>query len=319
MAIRVAIADKYPSFWLGKYKIEEGRKVAYVSAEEPEPVLHKRLLGIAGAIAQELYISRDDVLALALQNLTIINVWGKVRDLFKIDSNSITPTDEYYRILSTLLNNDIGLLIIDTRSRLSGAEGAGNAIVSREVAFYEQWAAKSGATILILHHTSKASYGGTISAQAAQRGESSFIDCLRFGIYLQHLPEEIAAKNDVEESERLKHLIVFHAKSNYTEIQEPFVIRRDGWKFELTPIKPKSSREEKKSRQGQEDLEIVINAIKENPGINHRGLIKQLDGKLSQSRVTAAVHCAHSVGSITYTPGPRNSNQYFPGLPQNPP
>ena len=201
---------------------------------------------------------------------------GKALQLFDIKGAAITPTNEYNRILGTLIKEKIGLVLIDTRSRLSGAEGAGNAIVGREVALYEQWAAQSGATVLILHHTNKASYGGFGHAQAAQRGESAFTDCLRFGIYLQTMTEETAAGNKIPDNERFNYITVTHAKSNYTLIQVPLILHRRNWSFELTTLKPKPIREEIKAKQDDDDLINIIQAIREYPGINQRGLIDHL-------------------------------------------
>jgi RecA-family ATPase len=311
LSVRVSVAGVYPTKWLDKFQVEEGRRVLYISAEEPEKILQRRLKGLNEAIADELGVEADTLWKTALPNFFIVNLWGKPVQLFDIKGASISPTNEYARILATLIKENIGLLVIDTRSRVSPAEGAGNAIVAREVSFYEQWAALSGASVLILHHSNKASYNGAVHAQAAQRGESSFTDCLRFGIYLQAMSEETAASNGIREEERKNYLSVTHAKSNYTRIQDPIVLHRNGWSFELTDFKAKPIREEMKARQAEEDLALMLQAIRENPGINQREAMKHFKGRLSPFRVREALKNAATGNLITTTSGERGALHYF--------
>jgi RecA-family ATPase len=319
LSLRVAIAGTIPTTWLGKYPVEPSGPILYLSAEEPEDILHRRIKGLSDAIGAETGMSGGELQEIAAPNLFMFNCWGKPQQLFEIKNNAITQTNEYKRILETLIKHKIGLLVIDTRSRLSGAEGAGNAIVAQEVAFYEQWAAQSGATVLILHHTNKASYDGLSHAQAAQRGESAFNDCLRFGLYLQPMSEASASNNGIPDDERKNYLTVTHAKSNYTRIQEPLILHRIGWSFNLTDFKPKPVREELQARQDEEDLAKTIQAIREDPGISQRGLIEKLKGSLSQQRILKSLKNPVASEYILSTPGERGAFRYTLHKPAAPP
>jgi regulatory protein RepA len=311
LSLRVAIANDNPTKWLGKYDVPEGGRVLYFSAEEPEAVLHKRIRGLAESLASEIAKDLDTVLSTAGENLYLKNLWGSTKQLFNVKSNSITATEEYNRIYETIKKYQPRLVIFDTRSRLSGAEGAGNAIVSQEVAFYEKLSADFGCTVLVLHHTSKQSYDGNTSAQAAQRGESAFTDCLRFGMYLQILTEEQAKANGIAESERWKYLVVTHSKANYTTIKEPIILLRDGWHFELTDLKPKTTREERKVKDESEDIEKVIRAVKDTPAIIQSELTKVLrETGLSFHRAREAVKNAVEIGAVNEAEGKQGRKTY---------
>ncbi len=310
LSLRVAIAETFKTKWLGKYKVQAGGKVLYFSAEEPDEVLHKRIHGLAASIAEEIGEDAETILALAGQNLFLVNLWGSAKQLFDVKSTSISTTDEYKRIYATVQAGGVKLVIFDTRSRLSGAEGAGNAVVSQEVAHYEKLAADFGATVLILHHTNKNSYDGDSHAGAAQRGESAFLDCLRFGLYLQPMTPDVAGQNGIDEAERSKYLMVTHSKSNYTAMQEPIILRRDGWSFELTDMKPKSSSEERKAKREAVDMAAVVEVVQARPMIFKADLIKALSAKLSFHKARAAIQNAVEAGLIIETDGGRGKKQY---------
>jgi RecA-family ATPase len=310
LGIRVAIAEVFKTNWLGKYGVQTGGKVLYFSAEEPEEVLHNRIHGLAASIAGEIGEEMGYVLRLAGENLFIVNLWGSAKQLFEVKTNSISPTDEYKRIYSTMQAGGVKLVIFDTRSRLSGAEGAGNAIVSQEVAHFEKLAAKFGATVLILHHTNKSSYGNDTHSGAAQRGESAFLDCLRFGLYLQTMTDEVAAQNGIGEADRPQYLIVSHSKGNYTTMQEPIILHRDGWRFDLTDIKPKTSSDARKAKREAADMAAVVEVVQVRPKISQQDLNKAISGKVSYHKARAAIKNAVETGLILETDGGRGKKQY---------
>jgi regulatory protein RepA len=310
LCIRVAIAEEIQTLWLGKYDVLSGGKVMYLSAEDPEIILHERIHGLQRALSQEIGKDLGVLQSIAAKNLFIGNFWGSASKLFDIKGSAITPTDEYSRTYETLRTENVKLIVFDTRSRLSGAEGSGNAIVSQEVSYFEKLAADFGLTVLILHHTSKHSYGGNVSPQAAQRGESAFVDCLRFGLYLQPVSAEIANVNGIAEEDRFKFLVVSHAKSNYTAIQHPIILYRDGWRFTIADLQWNATREDRKAEETDKDIETVFNMVKKNPKCTQRGLIKLLKGCLSSHRIRKALQKALELKRIKEKKGDRGSKLY---------
>ena len=313
LSIRIAVADAIPSKWLDKFDVLTGGKVLYFSAEEPENILHKRVRSICEAIATETQTHIETLWPLCVKNLYVVNLWGSAKQLFDVKTNSLEPSGDYWQIYNTLRGGDFKLCVFDTRSRLSGAEGSGNALVSREVSFYEKLAADFGCTVLILHHTNKISYSGDGNEAAAQRGESSFLDCLRLGIHLQTITKDCASNNGIPSEDRFKYISVTQSKSNYTTIQEPIILERDGWHFALTDMKNNATRDEKKAKQEQGDISKISAVLKENPGISQRGIIGKLAGALSFHRVREALKNGVDIGALVEADGPHRSKVYSIG------
>jgi hypothetical protein len=118
-------------------------------------------------------------------------------------------------------------------------------------------------------------------------------------MYLQILTEEQARTNGIAEAERWKHLVVTHSKANYTTIQEPIILLRDGWHFKLTDFKPKTTREERKVKDESDDINKAIKAVKDTPGIIQTNLIKVLrETGLSFHRAREAVKNAVEIGAV---------------------
>jgi RecA-family ATPase len=295
---------------LDKFDILTGGKVLYFSAEEPEDELHNRVKSICAAISTETETPFETLWPLCVKNLFVVNFWGSAKQLFDVKANSLEPSGDYWQIYNTLRGGDFKLCVFDTRSRLSGAEGSGNALVSREVSFYEKLAADFGCTVLILHHTNKTSYSGEGNAAAAQRGESSFLDCLRLGIHLQTISEDVAAANGIPSEDRFKYLAVTQAKSNYTVLSEPIIIERDGWHYSLTDLRLKTTTGERKAKQEQADIDQVVEVIKDNAATTQRGVICKLAGVMSLHRVRDALKNALDLGRIVETSGARAAKCY---------
>ena len=310
LSVRIAVADEIPSKWLDKFDVVIGGKVLYFSAEEPEDVLHKRVRSICAAIADETNTDVNRLFDLAKRNLFPVNTWGTAKQLFDVKSNSIEPSPYYWQVYNTLKGGDFKLVVFDTRSRLSGAEGSGNALVSREVSFYEKLSADFGCMVLILHHTGKQSYDGNGNAQAAQRGESAFLDCLRLGIHLQTMTKDLAGQNGIADADRFKYITIEQSKSNYTIVQEPLILCREGWHYSLTELKVNTSRGERKAQQENGDIEKVFEVVKENPGISQRGIIGKLAGVVSLHRVREGIKNAVEIGRINETDGTGRAKLY---------
>ncbi len=317
LAIRVAIAPIISSLWLGTFPVTLGGTVVYFSAEEPEDVLHRRFQSLCNAIAEENLVRNDLVFAEAEKNLFLANLWGKVNTLFDITNTSLVASDEYRKVQDVLEKlkdrGPVRLIVIDTRSRFSGAEGAGNALVSREVALFEKLAFESGATVLILHHTNKASLQGG-NAMAAQRGESALLDCLRFGIYLQTLSEEAARAQGISDEDRKKYLVITNSKQNYSEIQGPVVVRREGFQFSKSDALPKGKVGAKSDLREKAEMDAMMKMIRINPGLSQIKLVQaaqQLPQTISMKRGREALRNLEDLEMVRVLDGPRKAKLYF--------
>ncbi|MFH1760643.1 MAG: AAA family ATPase [bacterium] len=311
LAIRISISDQVPCLWLGKFPVVNCGSVIYLSAEEPENVLHKRLFELESVIAKQTGYDQEKVHNLASRNLWLINLWGNTKLLFKTTANNLEPTEEYQKLYNTIESmQDIRLVILDTRSRLSGAEGSGNALVSQEVVYYERLASTFGCNVLILHHSNKISYSNNGHPAAAVRGESAFLDAFRFGMYISSFTDDEARKQNIPLDEKPNYLIIQNSKQNYTEIKHPVVLKRYNYEFELTTLNPRLGPEEEKVKQRENDIILVCDLIAESGSMNQTEIIKKLFNKMSKNRVRDALEAGILLGKIKKTKGEHGALYY---------
>lgn len=269
LAVRVALANKYNLNWLCKFKVEHGGLVWYISAEEPNWVLHQRIYYLASGIAKSLSLELKDVKDELAKNLKIMNVWGRVKTLFQKTDNGVEPSEEYKRLLYTFEKYRPALIVLDTRGRLSGIDENDNASVGREVSYYEGIAEQIGSTVLVLHHTNKGSYSNAVSANAAVRGASAFLDSLRFGIFLQ------SAETDSGQ----RYLRVVNSKQNYAKEQGNICLERDdGYLFKIIEDPDKKDKQIKRDNKLINDAQTLVNYVFKNPGITKTELVKAMQG-----------------------------------------
>lgn len=325
LAVRVAIAPEIPNEWLGAYPIDHGGAVAYLSCEEPESVLHKRFGETCEAIADMTSTSFEQVFETASKNLYLANLQGQVEPLFNIKATTLDPSDEYARVKAALqqvaqqadLNGiSLRLVVLDTRSRFSGVEGAGNALVAREVNYYEGLVREFGASLLILHHVTKHSLNGG-NAMAASRGESSFLDSLRFSIHLESMPSYTASKNGISEKDRSDYLVLSNSKQNYGKVQGPIVVRRKEFKFVKVEVEAKDLRADKKQRQGEEDREKVLAQIRFAPGRIQQDVIHALRQTMSQARCRRALEDLERLGLLRVKHGGNQGRKEYSVLEED--
>jgi len=74
---------------------------------------------------------------------------------------------------------DLKLVIIDTKIQYSPVDEIDNVAATQEIRYYERIAKATGAAVLLLHHTNKASRGGEGAGVQAYRGGSAAYDSCR--------------------------------------------------------------------------------------------------------------------------------------------
>jgi RecA-family ATPase len=315
LAIRTAIAEKYPTLWLGAYPISRGGAVAYVSAEEPDGELHRRLHGLIEVVAGDVGVTVAEVFEEVKKFLYVANFQGSGLTFFDVSANSISISTAFQRTTEALKaiqsKSPIRLIVLDTRSRLSGAEGAGNAIVSREIGYLETWVREFKANLLILHHTNKASLSGQWNAMQSIRGESAFLDTLRFGIQLQAITEDLADAKGIPREERKNYLVLTNSKQNYTEKQDPIVIQRDGFRFEKADFEPNESKSVKQAMREEQDRQSMLEVVRANPDLPEVQLINHTSLMISVKRKREALAGLIEAGLVSFKKGPRKAKLHF--------
>jgi len=153
-------------------------RVIYLAAEDPVPVLIRRV----HAIGQ--YIDQDAQVVIA-ENLTLEPIMGRRMDVMN---------EEHLKYLIEY-SNSARLIILDTLSRLHSLDENSNSDMARLVSVLEYVATSTGAAVLYLHHVSKSSARDSqTDQQQAARGASALIDNARWCGFLTKMTSEEAKK-----------------------------------------------------------------------------------------------------------------------------
>jgi RecA-family ATPase len=174
----MAVACGMPSGDLLGLKPKHSGRVVYLAAEDPEPVLIRRI----HALGKHLDQSAREAIA---ENLFVEPIMGKRLNIMK--------PDHLKRVIEYC--TDTRLVVIDTLSRVHDLDENSNSDMARLVATLEHIAASTEASILFLHHVSKGSVkDGQIDQQQAARGASALIDNARWCGYVARMTEEEAKR-----------------------------------------------------------------------------------------------------------------------------
>lgn len=178
-ALEAAMAVAAPGADLLGIKPSASGPVVYFAAEDPAPVLIRRIHAIGR------HLSPDARFSVA-ENLTLEPVMGRRMDL--TDDQHLSAVVEYCQ--------GVRLVVFDTLSRFHSRDENDNGAMSGLISRMEYIAAQTGAAVLYLHHTSKASaLQGQGDMQQAARGASALVDNARWCGYV--------AKMSRSESENL--------------------------------------------------------------------------------------------------------------------
>jgi RecA-family ATPase len=160
---------------------EAGHKVIYLAAEDPVPVLIRRIHSIGQHLSQP---ARDSIAA----NLTISPVMGR-----RVDLMQRNYCEDLIKVCT-----GARLLVLDTISRMHNLDENSNGDMARLVSTLEHIAVSSGASVLFLHHVNKGSAReGQTDQQQAARGASSLVDNARWCGYVAKMTAEEAKRYGV--------------------------------------------------------------------------------------------------------------------------
>ncbi len=127
---------------------------------------------------------------------------------------------------------DLRLIVLDPASRFRGGDENKNEDATRFVEALEKLAQTSGATVLIAHHSAKASYNAEGEpSQGASRGASALTDGLRWQMNLNRPSDKQAGQLGVSKESLSHYVAATVTKSNYSASSEPVLLERmdDGY------------------------------------------------------------------------------------------
>lgn len=122
---------------------------------------------------------------------------------------------------------DLKLIVIDPISRFRGGEENSNEDATRFVEALETIAKRTGATVMVSHHTNKGSYQADGDpSQGAARGASALTDGLRFQMDLRRPSERQLTSIGAVKQNAGRYVVATVTKTNYAAIPEPVILER---------------------------------------------------------------------------------------------
>lgn len=178
LQLACAIASDQPQANTTGLAIERHGPVLYLNLEDPPAEIQRRLHALGGRLDQ--------------------NARKSIAEHLVISARMGVPTDLMQdKFMSGLLKAATGvrLVILDTLSRSHGLDENDNGAMSRVVSRMEMVVRQTGASLLYLHHTSKAAaLAGQGSMAQAARGASALIDNARWCGNLAKMSEDEAGR-----------------------------------------------------------------------------------------------------------------------------
>lgn len=192
---------------------ERSGKVVYFAVEDPEAVITRRLHSIGKLLPP---IARESI----AENILIEPLLGKRPNI--MDDKHLTRFVEYCA--------GSRLIVLDTLSRIHNLDENSNAEMAQLMSVLEYLAAQSRASVLFLHHTSKAaSFGSQTDHQHASRGASVLTDNARFAASIVRMSEKEAEEYGVDDNVKKNFVRFAVTKNNYGEsIDDRWYRRTDG-------------------------------------------------------------------------------------------
>lgn len=225
LQLAVAVATGLPV--ADHWHVSQPGNVIVLSAEDDEDEIHRRLK----RIADHLTADGHDLAALGItKRLRVFSTIGIETLLTRRSASgevSATAIAERIALMADEFK-DVRLIVLDPASRFRGGEENSNEDATRFVEVLEFLAKRTGASVLIAHHTSKASYGRSDDAsQGASRGASALTDGLRWQMNLMQTSDKQLQGIGLSKGQsKARYLTASVTKTNYTAFPEPVILER---------------------------------------------------------------------------------------------
>ena len=239
LATCVATGTRFCDLWdVGKIG-----KVILILAEEDEDEIHRRVSNTATQM-----LTTQTQRAMLSNNLLVKSMVSENNLMTTTNKKGeVERTDYAERLIKALEDiDDIALIIIDPAARFRGGNENASEDSTRFVEALEYLRKKTGATVLVAHHTNKVSSSSEEPSQNASRGSSALTDGVRWQMNLASLSKAECTSNGIPDSDRLKYLKAAVTKNNYGPPVDPVLLMRGDGGF-LIPVPaggPKRTRDE---------------------------------------------------------------------------
>lgn len=187
---------------------ETAGRVVYITTEDSESVLWRRIFALAQQPGNESIKNLDNLDILPLNEVTLI---------------SQTPNGPIYQEdLAGLIEYAKGakLIILDPLADLADAEESDDRAARLLVQALRKISHETGAGLIAVHHQNKnAMLNGGVSHQTG-RGSSRLGAGCRWAVVLQPLDKNMADKNGINDEDKSRWTVIHEAKSSYTNLDE---------------------------------------------------------------------------------------------------
>lgn len=242
LAVGVASGVPVADHW----EVGETGGVLVFFAEDDGDEIHRRIKRVQDHL---LLAGHADKLAGMEDRLYIFSTIGTDTLLTKRDTSgevSATPIVDRINALAEQVP-DLRLIVIDPASRFRGGEENSNEDATRFVEALETLAKKTGATVMLAHHTNKGSYNSDGEpGQGASRGASALTDGLRWLMNLGRISDRQATAIGAGKEVLGKYVAATVTKTNYSAFPDPVLLERcdDGYLTAVSPAHAKQHAEQ---------------------------------------------------------------------------
>ncbi len=274
MALQLGIAVASGERFAGVWDTEEPGAALLLLGEDDDAELHRRM----EAIKQHL----PSIEQRAWDRLYIKSMIGEETRLTATDKSSgkIDPTHTHARLMAAVQQiPNLRLIVLDSLTRWRG-EGDENdaSTASRFIQICEQLAQKTGATVLVLHHTAKSVLNSDEPSQGAGRGSSAFCDDARLMIQLMSMNKAMNASYKLPDDELRWHVVLAVPKANGAPPQPKLLLRRLEGGY-LTHTDTTTRRLKEPTRIDTEIIKKVRAAAAAGRAYSKRSFCKEFGGK----------------------------------------
>jgi hypothetical protein len=234
-------------------------RTGFFSAEDMNIDLHSRSKAITDIICFERpEISPDYIRQAIAENCLVMTreLWVADGQLFLTDENG-DETPKAAWLIDIIKDAKLDLVVLETYSRIFPTDENDNSLAAKNIAVLEKIRDQTGATILVIAHSSKQSRFLKTDAhgQNGLRGAGALMDNARWGLWFRN-----GAENEIE---------IINSKNFRCKRVDKFSASVDFPKFEKS-----------ESEGAQDVFDMVLTDIKTNPG----GTQRQIRGRVGKKQ-----------------------------------
>jgi RecA-family ATPase len=221
LALELALAVASPLADVAGFMPPRQGKTLYLNAEDPQVETGLRLAWLGERLSPEAKKAVDE-------NFFMGSAYGSLIDLGKKPDGNNSDKSDIEQLANDFCN--YRLIILDTLTRFHSLDENNNGQMAVLISHLEHLARETGAAVLFLHHTNKASIrGGDLDSQAASRGANVLTANIRYSAYLVKMTETEANGYGIAKDRRNFYLRFGVAKQNYGLPQKDrWLERREG-------------------------------------------------------------------------------------------